>query len=205
MNKLLYFLYFLLFFGYLKFPFLKEIKLHYIIVPIIVGFSLVLLERLKLDKSILIFFLIIEATSFFSYIYYGIINYSEFYNTVIYIQILFIANILLLFIFLSYSLAFQLLVKILYYLAILYAFYLFLDVKNLFFDNKILIRYVGTFEDPNYFSLLILLFVSILLYKNKTEQRVFLRIINTIAITILFLCFVLIFSKGDTYQVFYLL
>lgn len=183
---------FLHIFSYLKYTFLGNIKLHYFL-PILLILISLFFNKIKLQKELTIFVVLTLMSSFFSYVIFDILSYDDF-GHVIFNNILFVANILLTFIVVS-TLEINMVLNILFLNSLIYSVYLFIDILRSFASFQIF-RYTGTFEDPNYFVIVNLLFIAVNLYFLKENKNKFITIAALLSILINITSIFLTFSRS---------
>lgn len=165
---------FLFFLAYLEI--LKGIKVHYALLPLILIYAFTKFGRLRIDLPVLFFFLILEFQSMVAYILYEILFYDNALEKIFINQIMLIGNIFLYFIVASfYSL--DKLMKILAVSGVIYGFFIVYEIYSNILKPSIVYRWTGTFEDPNYFALLLILFISSFLYFVLNTRHISYRII----------------------------
>lgn len=168
-----------------------EVSLYILFVSLSFRYSI------KIDKAVLLFLLLSVASLFLSITLNGIMIPSI-PPVVWYNNILLVANILL------YSLTtsvmdFENTAKIFVALSYLYIGRIVFDILEMITALRV-VRYSGTFSDPNYFSMVCLVFISVLAYSNghtKKEEtgRIFI-ILNRLLIAAYSVALLLTFSRS---------
>jgi|GEM_PF-5196589 len=123
---------------------------------------------IRIDKAVFLFLLLSVASLFLSITLNGI-TIPSIPSVIWYNIVLLVANILL------YSLTtsaidFEKTAKILVALSYLYIGKIVFDILQMITELKV-VRYSGTFSDPNYFSMICLVFISVLAYWNNHTKK----------------------------------
>jgi len=152
---------------------------------------------IRIDKAVFLFLLLSVASLFLSITLNGI-TIPSIPSVIWYNIVLLVANILL------YSLTtsaidFEKTAKILVALSYLYIGKIVFDILQMITELKV-VRYSGTFSDPNYFSMICLVFISVLAYwnnhtKKEAAGRIFI-ILNRSLITAYSVALLLTFSRS---------